>query len=357
MGNSSEYIKQRLRERNNLLSFIYNDDDFFQSIQSATNKIIDCYCRGGKIITAGNGGSAAQSQHFIAELMGKMKQYREPIAAISLNSDISVLTCIANDFGFERVFSRQLEGIATSKDLFIAFTTSGKSRNILEALQVCDIRGVPSLVVTGKANDTIKKLCNSIIELPSTDTALIQEIQLIITHIICEAIEQIVSDSKTYKNSWNAVVDLGTKGYQYLILDRDGVINNTKANSYISNIEEFSFTEGFLSNIVKLSNTYKRIFIATNQRGVGKGYMTKGDLDKIHFWMLERIKSMGGRIDKIYTSIGVDSSDILRKPNIGMAKQIQHDYPEVQFEKTVVVGDSFSDRLFADNINAKYIHL
>lgn len=339
------------------MALVNQDIDLFQSIQSTINSILDCCCRGGKILTAGNGGSAAQSQHFIAELMGKMNRNRKPIAAISLCSDVSVLTCIANDFGFERVFSRQLEGIATSDDLFIAFTTSGKSRNILEALQVCNTKNIPSLVITGKTDGAIKRLSNSIIELPSTNTAIIQEIQLVITHIICEAIDQAISEDKNFENDWSTIIDLGTKGYQYLILDRDGVINQTKANGYITSFEEFSFTEGFLSNIVKLSNIYKRIFIATNQRGVGKGCMTECDLEEIHRLMLDRIVSMGGRIDGIYTSIGVDSNDMLRKPNIGMAMQIQQDYPEVQFEKTVVVGDSFSDRLFADNIKAKYIHL
>lgn len=357
MGNFSKYIEQRLCERGAQMLSVYKDIDFFQSIQFATNSVMDCYSRGGKIITAGNGGSAAQSQHFIAELMGKMNRNRKPFAAISLCSDVSVLTCIANDFGFERVFSRQLEGIASTDDLFIAFTTSGKSRNILEALQVCDSKGIPSLVITGKTDGAIKKLCDSIIELPSTDTAIIQENQLVITHIICEAIDQVVSGERICKNDWSTIVDLGTKGYQYLILDRDGVINIAKANGYITSFDEFSFTEDFLSNVAKLSNTYKRIFVATNQRGVGKGCMTEHDLEEIHRLMLERITSIGGRIDRIYTSTGIDSSDMLRKPNIGMAVQIQHDFPEVQFEKTVVVGDSFSDRLFADRIKAKYIHL
>lgn len=354
---TADIVKRCFLKRSQLLSSIINDSDIPQSVMFAIDAVWDCYRRGGKVFTAGNGGSAAQSQHLVAELMGRMKQNRPPISAISLTSDSSVLTCIGNDYGYERVFSRQLEAIASPNDLFIAFTTSGKSRNILEALQVCCIRGIPTMVISGAVDNNIKRLCDAIIEIPSAETPLIQEIHMMVTHMICEAVEQLISEDRKVDCIWDEIVKLGENGYQYLILDRDGVVNITKSNGYITSRDEFSFTPGFKANIAKLSSTFKRIFIATNQKGVGKGLMTMEELESIHQGMLEQVAFMGGRIDKVYTSTGIDNTDHFRKPNTGMFEQILRDYPEVELNKTLVVGDSYSDRLFADNIKAKYIHL
>lgn len=349
-------IRWDAQEREALMSVVYNDTSICQVVQKIIECIVSCYSQGGKVITAGNGGSAAQSQHFVAELIGRMKHNRQSIPAISLCADISTLTCIGNDFGFERCYSRQLEAIASEKDLFIAFTTSGKSRNILEALNVCKAKNITSFVITGIPDEIIRRLCENILEVPSKNTPFIQEAQLVISHVICESVEQMVRE-KGNSIKWNTLVELANNGYQYLILDRDGVVNEVKANEYIKQYEEFIFTDVFVQYIPRLSKVYKRIFITTNQRCVGLGMLTEEELGKIHKSMLSEISSIGGRIDKVYSSIGVDNRDSCRKPNIGMIKQIQEDFPEVKLEKTVVVGDSYSDRLFAENANIKYIQL
>lgn len=349
-------IEWNRQERESLMAKIYNDASIHQTIQKIVECIVSCSTNGGKVITAGNGGSAAQSQHFVAELVGRMKNNRRALPAISLSADVSTLTCIGNDFGFERCFSRQLEGIASEKDLFIAFTTSGNSRNILEALNVCNASNIESIVISGVTEAPIRSLCNNILEIPSKNTPLIQEAQLVISHVICECVEKIIQKTELTDN-WDTIVELATQGYQYLILDRDGVVNEVKANGYIKQYADFRFATGFAHNIERISKAFKRIFITTNQRGVGLGLMTQADLDNIHKRMLADISSMGGHIDKVYTSIGTDSSDEFRKPNVGMALQIKKDYSEVDFKKTVVVGDSYSDRLFAENIGALYIQI
>lgn len=349
-------IQWNKQERELLMNIIFDDTSIQQNVQEMVNCIVSCCCNGGKVITAGNGGSAAQSQHFVAELMGRMKQSRQAVPAISLCADISTLTCIGNDFGFERCFSRQLEGIASENDLFIAFTTSGKSRNILEALNVCKAKGITAFVITGTAEESIRKLCDNVLELPSRNTPLIQEAQLVISHVVCESVEKMVRMKEIFTR-WNTLVDLADQGFQFLILDRDGVVNEAKANGYIKRYEEFVFTDGFKHNIHKINEVFHRVFITTNQKGVGLGLMTLDDLEQIHKQMLIDISAMGGHIDKVYTSIGVDISDICRKPNAGMALQIEKDYPEVDFKRTIVVGDSYSDRLFAEKINAKYIQI
>ncbi len=325
-----------------------------QSILSSAINIAYCLSHGGKVITAGNGGSASQSQHFVAELMGKFHKERCPYSAISLNSDTSLLTCIGNDYGFERIFSRQILGIAKPNDVFVAFTTSGRSRNILEALNVCKNMKINSIAFTGMEQNDIDLLSDITIKIPNNDIPIIQECHNIISHIICELIENFAQNND-YISGWKDLINEHKKGCKYLILDRDGVVNVAKPNGYISNFKDFNFTEGFVANIKLLSDLYDRIFITTNQAGIGKGIMDVKDLDILHQQMLSEIKEMNGNIDKIYYSKGVDYSDNMRKPNIGMAEQIKIDFPDVDFSKTVVAGDSFSDMLFAEKIKARFI--
>lgn len=166
-------------------------------------------------------------------------------------------------------------------------------------------------------------------------------------------VEEIV-DLKTV-NEWEQIKNEFKNGYKFLILDRDGVVNITKPNGYISSFSEFVFTDGFKSNIKLLSECFDRIFITTNQAGIGKGIMTENELLTLHECMLSEIKKLGGSIDKVYYSKGIDDTDKTRKPNTGMAENIKRDFPDIDFSKTIVVGDSFADRLFANRINAKFI--
>lgn len=143
---------------------------------------------------------------------------------------------------------------------------------------------------------------------------------------------------------------LDRKLTQTLFLDRDGVINVERPNDYAKNINEFVFVEGALQAIKKLSEIFQYIFIVTNQRGVGRGIMSKKDLDVIHNYMVERIKEHGGNITKIYSCIDVDSTSINRKPNTGMAFMAQRDYPNVDFGRSVMVGNSKSDVEFGNKL-------
>lgn len=324
-----------------------------ESLLSAINAIVKHIQNKGKIIVAGNGGSASQSQHLCSELMGRLKNKRSPIQAISLCADISLITCIANDFGYERIFSRQVEGLGNANDVFIAFTTSGKSRNIIEALLECKTQNICSIVFTGSETDTLKRLADHIVSVPLADTAIIQEVHMQLVHIMCEIIEDFFSD----KNSpWDEVITLGQKGFKYLILDRDGVINHVKANGYIQSSSEFIFCKDFLEHIKQLSEIYQHIFIVSNQKGVGKGLMTKEELESVHQKMITDISNQGGRIDNIYVSTNADSNAIENKPNTGLADKIIKDYPYVDFNSTVVVGDSASDYLFANNLKCRFVY-
>jgi D-sedoheptulose 7-phosphate isomerase len=160
-----------------------------QVFEDATNEVIKRYKLGGRIYIAGNGGSAADAQHIAAEFVSKLAKDRNPLPAEALTVDSSILTAIGNDYGFEKIFSRQIIGKVTSKDIFLAITTSGMSQNILEALKVCKEMGIPSILFTGKDGGLAKALATYTIIAPGNSTAIIQEIHILMAHTLCQCVE------------------------------------------------------------------------------------------------------------------------------------------------------------------------
>ena len=145
---------------------------------------------GNKLLIIGNGGSAADAQHIAAEIVGRYKQDRPAYAAIALTTDTSALTAIANDYGFEQVFARQVAGLGSRGDVLLALSTSGRSPNILAALRIARDRGLVTIVFTGSKGDTLGALCDHLLVAPSDDTPVIQQIHLAVAHGICDEIEQ-----------------------------------------------------------------------------------------------------------------------------------------------------------------------
>lgn len=146
----------------------------------------------GTIYFAGNGGSAADSQHLATEFVSKLRRDRPGIPAESLTADTALLTAIGNDYGFEQVFARQVKAKMRSNDVLLAITTSGKSRNIVKALEACREKGIKSILLTGLDGGQCMGLASVAINVPSTNTALIQEAHISIGHSICEAIEELL---------------------------------------------------------------------------------------------------------------------------------------------------------------------
>jgi D-sedoheptulose 7-phosphate isomerase len=145
---------------------------------------------GNKLLIIGNGGSAADAQHIAAEIVGRYKQDRPAYAAIALTTDTSALTAIANDYGFEQVFARQVAGLGGRGDVLLALSTSGRSPNILAALRSARDRGLVTIGFTGSKGDTLGTLCDHLLVAPSNDTPVIQQIHLAVAHGICDEIEQ-----------------------------------------------------------------------------------------------------------------------------------------------------------------------
>jgi D-sedoheptulose 7-phosphate isomerase len=145
--------------------------------------------QGRTIFWCGNGGSAAESSHLAVELIGRFKNDRRPLSSISLNSDTSAITCIANDFGYDEIFARQLEGLANQGDVLVVLSTSGKSENILRALRKAKELGVTSIALLGKGGGEAASLASHAIIVKSSETARIQEMHLLIGHTFCEFAE------------------------------------------------------------------------------------------------------------------------------------------------------------------------
>jgi D-sedoheptulose 7-phosphate isomerase len=141
-------------------------------------------------LVIGNGGSAADAQHIAAEIVGRYKQDRPAYAAIALTTDTSALTAVANDYGFEQVFVRQVEGIGQRGDVLLALSTSGRSPNILAALRTARQRGLVTIGFTGSKGEALSSLCDHLLAAPSDDTPVVQQIHLAVAHGICDEIEQ-----------------------------------------------------------------------------------------------------------------------------------------------------------------------
>jgi D-sedoheptulose 7-phosphate isomerase len=152
--------------------------------------IIAALRAGNKLLIVGNGGSAADAQHIAAEIVGRYKRDRPAYAAIALTTDTSALTAIANDYGFEQVFARQVVGLGQRGDVLLALSTSGRSANILAALRTARERGLVTIGFTGAGGEALGALCNHLLVSPSDDTPVIQQIHLTIAHGICDEIEQ-----------------------------------------------------------------------------------------------------------------------------------------------------------------------
>lgn len=143
---------------------------------------------------------------------------------------------------------------------------------------------------------------------------------------------------------------LNFENYKYLLLDRDGVINIERPSDYVKTADEFIFIEGAIQAIKKLSRFFDRVFVVTNQRGISRNKMTLDDLNSVHSYMLREINNVSGKIDKIYFCTDSENTSINRKPNIGMAFQIKNDYPDFEFEKAIMIGNSLSDIIFGKKL-------
>jgi len=183
-------LMENLNESAELHREILRDESLIGNIYLSVQKIIEAIESGNKIIIAGNGGSAADAQHFVAELIGRFQLERNGFPAIALTTNTSLITALANDYSFDTIFARQLETLARKGDIFIAITTSGNSSNIISALQSAKKLGIETIAFLGNYGGKAKDLSTIPIIVPHNITARIQEIHILIIHSICDIVEK-----------------------------------------------------------------------------------------------------------------------------------------------------------------------
>lgn len=185
-----EKILQQIQNSIKLKQQLLETPVVLSGIEKAATAIISAFRNKKKLLLAGNGGSAADAQHIAAEFINRFNFDRHGLPAISLTTDTSVLTSIANDYSYDRIFARQLETLGNAGDVFIGITTSGNSRNIVEVLKVCRKEEIVTIGLTGSSGGQMKDLCDICIQVPSDETPRIQEVHSLIGHIICFIVEE-----------------------------------------------------------------------------------------------------------------------------------------------------------------------
>ncbi|WP_412690346.1 D-sedoheptulose 7-phosphate isomerase [Campylobacter jejuni] len=190
MENLNSYIKEHFQESILVKEQILKDENLITLIKNASLEVIKAYRNGNKTLLAGNGGSAADAQHIAGEFVSRFYFDRPGIASIALTTDASILTAIGNDYGYENLFARQVQAQGVKGDVFIGISTSGNSKNILKALDLCRQKGITSIGLSGASGGAMNELCDYCIKVPSTCTPRIQEAHILIGHIICAIVEE-----------------------------------------------------------------------------------------------------------------------------------------------------------------------
>lgn len=184
------YIKDQIKKSYETKQAIYNNNELLSKIEEVSKLCVELYKGSNKTILAGNGGSAADAQHIAAELVGRYGFDRPSLPSLSLTTDTSNLTAIGNDYGYDSVFSRQLEGMGQKGDIFIGISTSGNSKNIINAFEVAKNKGIKTVALVGRDGGEMAKMADISLIVPSDSTPRIQESHILIGHIICDIIEK-----------------------------------------------------------------------------------------------------------------------------------------------------------------------
>ncbi|MDD3593015.1 MAG: SIS domain-containing protein [Candidatus Gastranaerophilales bacterium] len=185
-----DFIRQYIQEAVDVKCQMLADEALLHNIENIVNVIVTAYKSGKKVLFAGNGGSAADSQHLACELVSKFRKNRKALCAFALTVNTSILTAVANDFEFNNIFSRQINACGAKGDVFFAISTSGSSGNIIEAVVEAKKTGLIVVALTGSAQSDLDNLCDFVIKVPSFETSVVQEAHIMIGHIICALVEE-----------------------------------------------------------------------------------------------------------------------------------------------------------------------
>ena len=314
-------------------------------ITAAACLLAKVLARGNKVLVMGNGGSAAEAQHLVAELIGRFEKDRSPYAAISLNADISVLTALVNDYGMAQMFSRQIEALGQPGDLVVAISTSGNSSNIVEGAKTAQANGLTVLGLTGQTGGNLAEYSNSILRVPSVRTARIQEIHNLITHLLCESAEKYLSQGigvsvvpREQQTVSKSLVPLNEKlrRIKLLILDFDGVLTDNRVLVTQNKTEAVLCHRGDGWGIARLQETGVEILVlSTEPNSVVLARCNKLNIDCIHgcndkpkaLQKLAQTRSLS--LDEI-GYVGNDVNDLGCMQQVGVPIAVADAIPEIK---------------------------
>jgi D-sedoheptulose 7-phosphate isomerase len=184
------YARRYIAESAEAIESAAADPDFLYAVGRVADAMTEALRSGKKILLCGNGGSAADAQHIAGELLSRFEKDRAPLAAIALTTDTSVLTAVGNDYGYEQVFERQVNGLGNAGDMLIALSTSGRSPNVLRALDAARARGLVTVGLTGRRGGEMHGRCDILLQAHSDKTPVIQQLHMIVAHLLCGLVER-----------------------------------------------------------------------------------------------------------------------------------------------------------------------
>lgn len=188
----NEYISNQVKKSIDVKQKLLDSQELMNLVQEVALKCVEVYKNGNKTLIAGNGGSAADAQHIAGEFVSRFYFDRPGLASIALTTDTSIITAIGNDYGYEKLFSRQVQANGVKGDMFIGISTSGNSANVIEALKECKEKGIITVGLTGEKGGKMSEMCDYCIRVPSNETPRVQEAHILIGHIICAVVEETI---------------------------------------------------------------------------------------------------------------------------------------------------------------------
>ena len=304
-------------------------------IRKAADILIEAFRNGGQAIFMGNGGSSADAQHIAAEFSGRYMLERPALPGVCL-SNIAPVTAIGNDYSYDLVFKRQIEGICRKGDVVIGMSTSGNSKNVILAMEAAKERGAITISFTGDGGK-MREIADHAVVIPSKETPRIQEGYLCACHTMC------------------GIVERELFGQRAVLIDRDDTI--AKDVPYCDDPAKFELYEHVPPAIKRLNDAGYKVIVVTNQSGIGRGYFTEETLSRIHDKMICTVEAAGGRIDDVFHCPHTpDDHCSCRKPEVGMglAAISKHSInPRISF----MVGDHEKDMEFGRRLGFRCIQV
>ncbi len=302
-------------------------------IRKAADILIEAFSNGGQAIFMGNGGSSADAQHIAAEFSGRYMLERPALPGVCL-SNIAPVTAIGNDYSYDLVFKRQIEGICRKGDVVVGMSTSGNSKNVILAMEAAKERGAITISFTGDGGK-MREIADHAVIIPSKETPRIQEGYLCACHTIC------------------GIVEREMFGQRAVFIDRDDTI--AKDVPYCDDPDKFVPFDFVPASIKRLNDAGYLVILVTNQSGIGRGYFDESTLESIHDKLRSVVESGGGRIDDIfYCPHKPEDNCACRKPEIGMGVSAVMKYG-INPKASYMVGDNDKDVEFGNRLGCRSI--